>query len=557
MTRQWRERAGTRFECEKHSASGSWGMAVSNHPLASAAAVEVLAGGGNAVDAASAALLTLYVVEPMNVGLLGGGTTHIRTPDGHHVVLDGLCTAPAAARADMYWALPVEAFDFTDVEDRRNSVGAESCAVPGNLAMLCEAVTRFARLPLSALMEPAIRHAANGFDVTPYLSNSIASVAADVASDVHMASLYLPGGRPLAAGERLVQGALADTLRVFAQEGATALYEGEIGRTLTDHLAQLGGHVTRQDLRDYRVEAREAVRSTYRGHEICGPPPPASSGVHIAQMLNLLEGFDVARLGFGTPESLHLIAEVLKIAFADRTAVMGDPAFVDVPVERLISQEYADERRPQLDTGRAQSWGTGLDETETTNTTHVTVADAEGWVVAATHTIGPGVFGANVLVPELGLIANNYMSDFDPRAGRAQSIAPGKRLTSSQSPMIIVKDGKPLFALGLPGGLKIFGSAMQAIVNLIDHDMTLQEAIEAPRIWTRGHELEVEPAFPDDVIAGLADRGHDVVRVPHVAGGMNAVSSISAGRIEGAACWRADGAPAGLGGGLARDDVSA
>ncbi len=532
-------------------------MAVTNHPLASAAAVEAIAAGGNSVDAAVAALFTLYVVEPMNVGLLGGGTTHIRTPEGEHIVLDGLCTAPAAAHADMFEPLPVEKFSFEDVKDRRNAVGVEACAVPGNLAMICEAATRFARLPLAHLMEPAKRHASNGFRVTPYLANSIAGGAADIARDVPMAALLMPGGKPLAAGERLVQGALAGTLRAITHDGAAALHEGEIGRKLSDHIASMGGHVTRQDLRNYRVVERDAVHGIYRGHEIFGPPPPVSSGVHILQMLNILEGFDIAGLGFGTPDGLHLIAEVLKIAFADRTAVMADPAFFEVPVKRLISKEYASEKRRDLDIARVRQWSSGFDGSEGANTTHVTVADAEGWIVAATHTIGPGLFGANVLVPELGLIANNYMSDFDPRPGRAQSIAPGKRLTSSQSPMIIVKDGKPLYALGLPGGLRIFGSAMQAILNLIDHGMSLQEAVEAPRLWTRGHEVEVEPAFPGDAIAELARRGHEVVRVPHVGGGMNAVSLKAQGQIEGAACWRADGTPAGLGGGLARHDISA
>lgn len=557
MKGQWRERAGTLFECEKKPATGSWGMAVTNHPLASAAAVEAIAAGGNAVDAAIAALFTLYVVEPMNVGLLGGGTTHIHTPQGQHIILDGLCTAPTAAHANMFEVLPVEKFSFEDVKDRRNSLGIEAFAVPGNLAMLCEAVTRFARLPLAALMEPAIRYASKGFVVTPYLANSIASGAVDMASDVHMASLFMPGGKALAPGQRLVQDVLAETLSAIAHEGAAALHEGEIGRKLSHHIASLGGHVTMQDLQNYRVVKRDPILGIYRGYEIFGPPPPVSSGAHIAQMLNILEGYDITRLGFGTSECLHLIAEVLKIAFADRTAVMADPAFFDVPLKRLISKEYAREKRLEMDAGRAQYWNAGFSGTEATNTTHVTVADAQGWIVSATHTIGPGLFGANVLVPELGLIANNYMSDFDPRPGRAQSIAPGKRLTSSQSPMIVIKDQGPIYALGLPGGLRIFGSVMQTLLNLIDHGMSLQEAVEAPRIWTRGYEVEVEPGFPGDVIARLAKVGHEIVGVPHIAGGMNAVSLTPNGIIEGAACWRADGTPAGLGGGLARHDISA
>ena len=557
MSVAWRERAGTRFECEKHPATGSRAMAVTNHPLASAAAVEMFAAGGNAVDAAIAAMATLCVVEPMMVGLLGGGTMHVRTPDGRHVVVDGLCRAPAAARADMFEPLAVERFDFADVRDRRNALGAEAFAVPGNPAMLCEAAARFARLPLALLLEPAIRHAANGFAVTRYLADSIASAPEDIVRDPHLAAFLMPGGKALVAGERLSQPALARTLVALAQDGVAAFRDGAPGRELAGYVGRRGGLVSMQDLRDYGVVARDALCGIYRGHEVFGPPPPVSSGVHIAQMLNVLEGFDVARLGFGTVESVHLVAETLKIAFADRTAATADPAFSAVPVERLMSKGYARERRERIDMSRAQSWSAGVvAECEAPHTTHVTAADAEGWIVSATHSIGPGNFGASMLVPELGLILNNYMHDFDPRPGRPQSIAPGKRATSSQSPMIVVRDGSPRFALGLPGGLRIFGSAMQAILNLVDHGMSLQEAVEAPRLWTRGFEVELEPAFAMEVVAGLARRGHEVVGVPNVAGGMNAVAFSPEG-IEGAACWRADGTPAGVGGGNARAGITA
>lgn len=552
----WRERAGTRFECEKRPATGSRAMAVTNHPLASAAALEMFAAGGNAVDAAVAAMFTLCVVEPMMVGLLGGGTTHVRTPQGRHFVLDGLCRAPAAARPDMFEPLAVERFAFADVRDRRNALGAEALAVPGIPAMLCEAASRFARLPLAALVEPAARHAANGFPITPYLADSIASGTEEIALDAPLAAQLMPGGTPLAAGDRLVQAELALTLRAIAARGEAAFREGDIPRKLASYVAAKGGHLAERDLRDYGVVVRDAVRGTYRGHEIFGAPPPVSSGVHVAQMLNLLEGYDIARMGFGTSATLHLVAEALKIAFADRSAATADPAFFPVPVERLISKGYADSRRAQVDAGRARSWSAGVAMSEAAHTTHVTLADAEGWVVSATHSIGPGNFGAGFLVPELGLVANNYMGDFDPRPGRPQSIAPGKRPTSSQSPMIVARDGVAAFALGLPGGLRIFGSAMQSILNLVDHGMTLQEAVEAPRLWTRGFEVELEPAFPPSVIASLSRLGHEVVGVPNVAGGMNAVA-LAADGIEGAACWRADGAPAGLGGGNARAGITA
>lgn len=552
MTSAWRRNAGTVFECEKGPATGRWGMAVSNNALASAAGAGAIAAGGNAVDAAITSLFALYVVEPMMVGLLGGGTTHIRTPQGDHLVLDGLCTAPMAARADMFEPRDTEEFVFTDVRDRENTLGAKAVCVPGTLAAVCELADRFACLPLETLMAPALRYASHGFLVTPYLADYIVACAPDIAQDPHLASLLIPDGRPIAAGERLVQGTLAETLRLIAREGAAALYRGEIGDKVVDHMASRGGLLSREDLRNYRTVERAPVRGTYRGFEIFGPPPPVSSGVHIVQMLNILEGYDIGGLGFGTPESLHLILEATKIAFADRTAFTGDPAFVDVPIERLVSKDYAEQRRRDIDLTRAREH-TCDSVAESRDTTHVTMADAEGWVVSATHTIW-GDFGANFLVPELGLIGNNAMMDFDPRPGRAQSIAPGKRTTSSQSPLIVVKEGQPRYALGMVGGLRIFPSVMQTLLNLIDHGMSLQEAVEAPRIWTQGYDVEAEPAFPEVIVASLAALGHKVSRAV-VGHGMNAIAFHEGGRIEGAGCWRADGTPVGIGTGLARGYV--
>ncbi|WP_374450325.1 gamma-glutamyltransferase, partial [Stella sp.] len=300
---------------------------------------------------------------------------------------------------------------------------------------------------------------------------------------------------------------------------------------------------------------RAPVRGTYRGFEVVGPPPPSSGGVHIVQMLNILEGFDVAALGFGTPETLHLLAEVLKIAFADRKAATADPAFTPVPVGRLTDKDYAAERRRRIDRGRAQAWAPGVQATaESANTTHLTAADGDGNVVCSTQTIN-SLFGARFVVPGTGIIPNNYMYLFDPHPGFTQSIAPGKRVTSSMSPLIVLKDGKPAFALGLPGGLRIFGSAMQAVVNLVDHGMSLQEAVEAPRLWTQGGPVEVEDAVPETVRAALAALGHEVAAMPHVAGGMNAIAFGADGTMTGAACWRADGTPVGVAGGLARANV--
>ncbi len=267
----------------------------------------------------------------------------------------------------------------------------------------------------------------------------------------------------------------------------------------------------------------------------------------------------MARLGFGTVDGLHLLAETLKIAFADRAAATGDPAFVDVPVARLTSADYAAARRAEIDMARAKTHGAAVPVSRApapgaSHTTHVTVADGDGNVVAATQTIN-SLFGSKATVPGTGMLLNNTMALFDPHPGHALSVAPGKRMTSSMAPTIVFRDGQPCLALGLPGGIRIFASVLQALVNVIDHGMTLQEAVEAPRMWTQGQELEVETAVPETVRAGLAARGHDVVPVAHVAGGMCAIAWEPDGSLIGASCWRADGTPIGLGGGYARAGI--
>ncbi len=531
------------FVCEKQPATGSRGMVVTNHPLGSAAGMEVLAQGGNAVDAAVACLFALTVVEPMMVGVLGGGLAHIRLPNGRHTILDGMSTAPAAATPDMF------------AEDRHASlVGPRAVAVPSALLAWCTALERYGTMPLADVVAPAVRLAERGFDATTYLTDCIQDGALDLQHDPGLAPLLLPGGAPLATGARLRRPDYAATLRLIAAEGATALYDGPLGAALTRHMREAGGLITQADLDGVRVIEREPIHGAYRGWQVAGAPPPSSAGVHITQMLNILEGYDLAAMGFGSPDATHLLAEVLKIAFADRAVATADPAFVDVPVQHLTSKAYAAERRAAIDLHRAQAWGPGVPAGESANTTHVTVADAGGMVVAATQTIN-GLWGARFAVPGTGMIANNYMSNFDPTPGRALSVQPGKRVFTSMAPTMVLRDGRVAFALGLPGGLRIFGSAMQALVNLLDHGMPPQQAVEAPRVWTQGGALEIEPAIPASLAADLSARGHDVQRVHRIAGGMNAIAFAEDGMMTGAACWRADGTPIGLAGGLARAGV--
>ena len=554
MGGNWRDRAATTFTCEKRPATGSRGMVVSNHPLASAAGSEMLAAGGNAIDAAIATLFTLTVVEPMMVGIIGGGMAHIRLADGSHRFIDGQSTVPAMVKPDTYRSKPGSAHDVFDTVGDENLTGPKAVAIPGSLKAWCETLSRFGTMSLADVMQPAIKHASRGYLATPYLHECISDSATEMLKDKPISAIYLPKGEPLKAGERVVQAEYAQTLTYISQHGADALYHGPLGDILVDYMTKNGGFIRKEDLANYKTVEREPIRCDYRGWEILGPPPPAASGVHITEMLNILEGFDLRALGFGTAETTHLIAEVLKIAFADRAAASGDPDYIKAPVQRLTSKDYAAERRRALDLNRAQAWGAGVEQLEGAHTTHMTAADAFGNVVATTQTIN-NLFGAKILIPGLGTVPNNYLNLFDPRPGHALSLAPGKRVTTSMSPMMALRDGKLAYALGLPGGKRIFPSAMQALINLIDHGMSLQEAVEAPRVWTEGNALEVEQAIPEAVREKLRAMGHRVAPMPTVGGGMNAIRFNEDGSLSGAACWRADGTPVAIAGGLAQAGV--
>jgi gamma-glutamyltranspeptidase/glutathione hydrolase len=539
---------------EKQPATGARGIVACNHPMAAAAGIQVLADGGNAVDGAIATLFALTVVEPMMVGILGGGLCHLRQPDGTHAVIDGISTAPAAATPEMYAPDTSRPPEDRETMGRANALGALAVAVPSALKAWCHTLQHHGSWPLADVLAPAIGLAERGFATTTYLRDCIGDCAADLARDPDLDRRFLPGGSPVAPGTRLASPEYAATLRAIAEEGPGVLHGGALGTLVADSLASRGGIVSAADLADVRVLTRAPIEASYRGWQVFGPPPPSASGVHIAQMLNVLEGFDVAALGVATPEAAHLLAEVLKLAFADRQAATADPDFVAVPVARLTAKEYAAERRKMFDPARAQAWHADPVLAESQNTTHVTVADREGRVVATTQTIN-SLFGARIAIPGTGMICNNYMFNFDPRPGRALSVAPGKRVFTSMAPLIVTRDGQLRYALGLPGGLKIFGSAMQAVLNLVDHGMGLQQALETPRVWTQGLALEVEPAIPEATVARLAALGHQVLRVKTIGGGINGIAFGADGMMIGAACWRADGTVAALGGGLARAGV--
>lgn len=549
----------------KREVVASRAIVASNHPLASVAGSEILALGGNAVDAAVATLFALSVVEPMMVSPFGAGFFVIRDGrSGAVATIDNYATVPAAATADMFRPIP-DNLDY-ETEGKENDIGYLAVAVPGALRGWAHAVKEYGRLPFARLIEPAIRFAANGFPASGYLIRIITDSQEALARFPASAAVFLPGGRVPTVGQTIVRTDYARTLRQIADEGAETLYTGTLAQTIAADMAANGGLITRDDLAGYKVVDRAPVRASYRGHEILSMAPPSSGGTHIAQILNLLEAFPVGQgdLAFGTPGYQHLFAEALKIAFADRRQYMADPETTPVPVDWLTSPAYAAERRADIDLNRAKDHTAGKVREvaqflggEGANTTHLTVIDDEGTIVSTTQTLNSG-FGSKVTCPGTGMLLDNCMVLMDPTPGRTNSIAGGKRILSSMSPTIVLRNGAPYLALGTPGGKRIFPAVTQALLNVIDHGMTLQQAVEAPRCWTQGADLELEANFPnlDELQAALTARGHQVTIVEKVAGGMNGVMVDDAGLLHGAACWRADGVPVGISGGTARPSTT-
>jgi gamma-glutamyltranspeptidase/glutathione hydrolase len=513
----------------------------------------MLLAGGNAIDATIASLFALTVVEPMMVGIFGAGHMNVRLASGEQHVLDGYATAPAACTEDMYTQVADSGPDYLRTVDDLSSIGYLAVGVPGNLKAWTEALDAWGTMSLQEVMEPAIRFAARGFRTSEYLHETIVQMEEIIRRFPETAATYLPGGKPLQPGDLVDRSDYARTLRAISENGPDHLYNGPLGEIVCDYLARNGGIITTEDLANYKTVRRRPIKGEYRGYELFGPPPPSAAGVHLVEMLNIVEEFDVAAMGFGTADSIHLLLESMKKAFADRNRYTGDPDYVEVPVDRLISKHHVEDFIDSIDMDKASpEFNPGSNEPD--HTTHVTVADADGNVVAATQTINE-LFGSKVTVPGTGMLLNNTQQMFDPHPGKALSVQPGKRVTSSMSPTIVLKDGHPEFAIGLPGGVRIFTSVFQAVVNLIDHGMSAQEAVEAPRVWTQGQDVEIEIGVPESVRSAVAAKGHRITPVNTIGGGMNVVRFEPGGTLSGAACWRADGHAVGIGGGHARSGV--
>jgi gamma-glutamyltranspeptidase/glutathione hydrolase len=546
----------------KKEATASKAIVVTNNPLASSAGIEILARGGNAFDAAVASLFALTVVEPMMVSMFGAGYFIYRDAKERTIsTLDNYAVAPLKATETMYKPVKFrkpEQYIF-ETEGRRNMVGYLSSATPGALKGWEFIVKQHGKLGLRDVMLPAIRYARDGFHVTAYMNYLIRCAQNDLATYEDSAKIYLPGGHPISAGEKLTMKDYSETLEAVSKRGSDHLYKGDLGQIVVEDMKKNGGLLTMQDLANYELVERSPVSGTYRDeYDVYSIAPGSSGGTHIIQMLNMLENFDIANLCFASVEYLHLLTEILKITFADRQRYMGDPSRVYVPIDGLTSKKYAAERLKEIEPkAKNYNYGESLEfDSESRNTTHVSVVDSEGNMVAATQTLF-SVFGSAVVVPGTGMLLNNCMGLFDPRPGRANSVEGGKRMLSSMSPTLVLRKGKPYICIGTPGGTRIFPAICQALVNIIDFGMSIQQAVEAPRLWTMGikdspeGKLQIEPDFDEEVFTGLRKRGHDVVKVPKVAGGMNGILVDDEGVLHGGACWRADGSPIGISGGEA------
>lgn len=555
------KQSGLGFDLHKHEVVAGKGVIASNHPLASAAGSEMYAHGGNAFDAAIATLFALTVVEPMMVSVFGAGFFVIRDgKTGKVETIDNYAVAPFGATEDMYEMVKHRkpGQNIFETVGRKNMVGPLAVATPGTLKAWEYVSRNYGELDFIEVVAPAARLARYGYRSSPYMTFITSLVKDDVTLFPETAKTFLPGGKVITPGTRVVMPEYAETLEKIAKGGSDVLYKGAIGGEVADYMEENQGLITRKDLKEYELTMRDPVRGVYReDYEVYAMAPGSSGGTHIIQMLNILESFDVGSMGFGSVEHIHLMTETLKIAFADRQRYMGDPSVVDIPLEGLTSKEYAKERSREIGK-KANKYKHGDPfsyRPESDYTTHVSSMDAEGNMAAATQTLNT-IYGSCVTVPSNGIRLNNCMALFDPRPGRANSVAGGKRMLSSMSPTILLRKGEPYLCIGTPGGLKIFPSVTQAIVNIIDFEMSIQEAVEAPRIWTMGIEgtpgekLLVEDGFLEETRKGLEGMGHEVIVVVRNAGCMNGVlKNPETGMLHGGSCWRSDGTAIGMSGG--------
>jgi gamma-glutamyltranspeptidase / glutathione hydrolase len=524
---------------------------------ASRVGLQVLRDGGNAIDAAVAMGFALAVTHPAAGNLGGGGFMVIRFADGRETTIDYRETAPAAAHRDMYLD------DTGAAVPERSRVGPLAAGVPGSVAGLAYARGRYGSRPLSALVGPAIALARDGIEVSWALADSLQGAQAKLSRFPASAAVYLgAGGSPPAAGDRFVQPELARTLALIADRGADAFYRGPIATLIADEMRRTGGLITEADLAAYRPIERPPVTGSYRGLRIVSMGPPSSGGIALIQLLNILEGFPIAAMGHNSSATMHVMTEAMRRVYADRAEWLGDPAFVQVPTGGLLSKGYAEALRRGIDPARATpsaAIGPGRPhDFESPETTHYSVVDARGTAVSVTTTLNDS-YGSGQLVTGAGFLLNNEMDDFSARpgapnlfgllGGTANAVAPGKRMLSSMAPTIAVRDDGTWLVLGSPGGGRIITTVLQVLVNVVDHGMDVQEAVDAARFHHQWYPDEVRlerRGFPRDVVEALEARGH-ATRVAGNSGDVHAIMiDRRAGLLLGASDPRLDGVTLGF-----------
>jgi gamma-glutamyltranspeptidase/glutathione hydrolase len=492
------------------------GMVSAQESLAAQVGADILRRGGNAVDAAVAVGFALAVTHPQAGNIGGGGFMMLAEPDGHVSAIDFREQAPASATRDMYLG------PDGNVDNGKAQFSRASAGVPGSVAGLLHALETHGTMSRRQVIGPAIRLAERGFTITPAMAQSLSSASSLNADE---SSLEYFGG--LSAGDRLRQRDLAETLRRIARDGRDGFYKGETADLIIAEMAQGNGQITLDDLAVYEVVEREPAVGTYKGYTVAAMPPPSSGGVHMVQMMNILEGYDLAADGHNSAAYLHKLIEAMRRAYADRSAYLGDPDFVDVPVDALTSRDYAARLRGSIDltaSSRSADIRPGLDlPYESLNTTHYSVIDDEGRAVSVTYTLNFS-FGSGYSVDGAGFLLNNEMDDFSAKpgspngygliGGEANKIEPRKRPLSSMTPTIVLKDGKVVLATGSPGGSTIITSVMQAVLNVVEWDMNTAQSLHAPRIhhqWLPD-VVVVEPGINPDTLRILEEMGHQFPR---------------------------------------------
>ena len=524
-------------------------MVVSAHPLASRAGVMILRKGGNAVDAAIATQLALAVVYPSAGNIGGGGFMVLRLKDGTASTLDYRERAPAKASANMY--LDEHGEVITDLSAR----GHLACGVPGTVAGLVESHSKYGNLPWKDLVQPAIDIALNGFILTEREAKSLNGLQEEIKKYNTIPPTFLI--RPLwHAGDTIRYTDLGHTLERIRDNGLAGFYEGKTADDIVGEMQRGNGFITYEDLKSYKAVWRDPLRFRYKEYNVISMPPPSSGGVALAQLLKSVERYPLAEWGHNTAQTVHLLTEAERRAYADRAVYLGDPDFVDVPLETITSAMYIDERMKSFDPQKATPSSTikegNITFHESKQTTHLSVVDAKGNAVAVTTTLNDS-YGSHVIVAGSGFFLNDEMDDFSVKpgvpnmygaiGGEANKIDPGKRMLSSMTPTILEKDGKLFMVVGTPGGTTIITSVFQTILNVIEHKMTMQEAVSARRIhsqWLPDSIYAETGALLADDSLSLSNAGHAIRMRSDGIGRVDAILVLPDGRLEGGADPRGD-----------------